>query len=108
MNWKRADAITRAGRPSPLMPHPSGASPFGVDYLVCNVWQLTLDVYADGAYTFVIIEGGSYYAPAASIWYPKSGPLPLNRRQMLLLVAPGLDRCATVGFRCVKDAVQKK
>lgn len=98
----------KSGQTEPVNAHPSGASPFGVEDLVGNVWQLTSDVYDNGAYTFVIIKGGSYYAPAASIWYPKSGPLPLNRRQMLLLVAPGLDRCATVGFRCVKDAVQKK
>jgi formylglycine-generating enzyme required for sulfatase activity len=86
--------------------HPSGASPFGVEDLVGNVWQLTSDVYDNGAYNFVIIKGGSYYSPESSVWYPKSGPLPLNRQQMLLLLAPALDRCATVGFRCVRDATQ--
>lgn len=85
---------------------PAGASPFGVLDLVGNVWQLTADVYDNGAYSYVIIKGGSYYSPEASIWYPRSGPLALNRQQILLLLAPGLDRCATVGFRCVKDAVQ--
>ncbi|MGC8746241.1 MAG: formylglycine-generating enzyme family protein [Candidatus Saccharicenans sp.] len=87
--------------------HPTGASPFGVEDLVGNVWQLTGDVYDNGAYSFVILKGGSYYCPQNSIWYPKSGPLPVSRQQMLLLIAPGLDRSATVGFRCVKDAVQK-
>jgi formylglycine-generating enzyme required for sulfatase activity len=85
---------------------PAGASPFGVLDLVGNVWQLTSDVYDNGAYAYVTIKGGSYYSPEASIWYPKSGPLAVNRQQILLLLAPGLDRCATVGFRCVKDAVQ--
>ncbi|HAV41559.1 MAG TPA: sulfatase-modifying factor protein, partial [Acidobacteria bacterium] len=94
------------GQTQPVTAHPAGASPFGAEDLVGNVWQLTSDVYDNGAYNFVIIKGGSYYSPETSIWYPKSGPLPVNRQQMLLLLSPGLDRCATVGFRCVKDASQ--
>jgi formylglycine-generating enzyme required for sulfatase activity len=94
----------KQGQTQPVTAHPAGASPFGAEDLVGNVWQLTSDVYDNGAYNFVIIKGGSYYSPETSIWYPKSGPLPVNRQQMLLLLAPGLDRCATVGFRCVKDA----
>lgn len=94
----------KRGKTEAVTAHPSGASPFGVEDLVGNVWQLTSDVYDNGTYNFVIIKGGSYYSPESSIWYPKSGPLPLNRQQMLLLLVPGLDRCATVGFRCVCDA----
>ena len=71
--------------------------------LVGNVWQLTNDVYDNGSYYFVIIRGGSYYNPKGSQWYIKGGPQPLDRTQMLLMVAPGFDRSATVGFRCVKD-----
>ena len=33
-----------------------------------------------------------------------SGPQPLNAHAKFLLMWPGLDRCATIGFRCVKDA----
>ncbi|MBC7360690.1 MAG: SUMF1/EgtB/PvdO family nonheme iron enzyme [Candidatus Aminicenantes bacterium] len=97
----------KTGQTTAVDAFPAGASPFGVLDLVGNVWQLTADVYDNGVYTYVMIKGGSYYAPEASIWYPKSGPLPVNRQQILLLLAPSLDRCATVGFRCVKDAVQK-
>lgn len=96
----------KQGQTQPVTAHPAGASPFGAEDLVGNVWQLTSDVYDNGAYNFVIMKGGSYYSPETSIWYPKSGPLPVNRQQMLLLLSPGLDRCATVGFRCVKDASQ--
>ena len=96
----------KRGRTEAVTAHPSGASPFGVEDLVGNVWQLTSDIYDNGAYSFVIIKGGSYYSPESSIWYPKSGPLSLDHQQMLLLLAPGLDRCATVGFRCVRDADQ--
>jgi len=28
----------------------------------------------------------------------------VDHPEMLLLIAPGLDRNATVGFRCVKDS----
>lgn len=83
---------------------PKGASPFGVLDLVGNVWQLMDDVYDNGVYRYGIIRGGSHYAPEKSVWYVKSGPLPVDRVQIHLLVSPGLDRAATVGFRCVKDA----
>jgi formylglycine-generating enzyme required for sulfatase activity len=83
---------------------PSGASPFGVQDLVGNVWQMTNDVYFNGSYYYLIIRGGSFYAPTTSIWYVKSGPVPVNQQQMLLMVSPGFDRSSTVGFRCVMDA----
>jgi formylglycine-generating enzyme required for sulfatase activity len=90
--------------PTPVDAFPSGASPFGVMDMVGNVWQMTGDVYDNGCYYFNIIRGGSYYHPASSIWYVLGGPLPADHPEMLLLMAPGLDRNATVGFRCVKDA----
>jgi iron(II)-dependent oxidoreductase len=89
---------------TPVTAFPKGSSPFGVLDLVGNVWQMMDDVYDDGVYRFGIIRGGSFYAPEKSVWYVKSGPLAVDRVQILLLVAPGLDRCGTVGFRCVKDA----
>ncbi|MGB9863389.1 MAG: formylglycine-generating enzyme family protein [Candidatus Saccharicenans sp.] len=94
----------KLGHTTPVDAFPGGASPFGVMDLVGNVWQLTADLYDNGAYRYVIIKGGSYYSPESSIWYPKSGPLPVNRQQIHLLMSPSLDRCATVGFRCVRDA----
>ena len=90
----------------PVNSWPQAKSPFGVCDIVGNVWQLTNDMYSNGSHRFVMIRGGSYYNPTASIWYVKGGPQPLNRTQMLLLVSPGYDRCSTVGFRCVKDAYQ--
>lgn len=83
---------------------PEGISPFGIEDLVGNVWQMTSDLYDNGSYHFIMIRGGSYYNPTSSWWYVKGGPQPLNKRQMLLLVGPGLNRNATVGFRCVMDA----
>jgi len=86
--------------------YPGGASPFGVRDLVGNVWQLTGDVYNNGTFNFVMMRGGSYYNPTSSWWYLRGGPQPVDNPQILLLVSPGFDRCATVGFRCVKDAVR--
>jgi iron(II)-dependent oxidoreductase len=83
---------------------PDGASPFGVRDCIGNVWQLTEDEYFDGCYSFVLLRGGSYFDPSASFWYLKGGPAQVHRQQMLLRAGAGLDRNATVGFRCVKDA----
>lgn len=91
------------GRPTPVDAFPKGESPYGVADLVGNVWQMTGDVYCNGAYYFDIIRGGSYFKPESSWWYIKGGPQPLNKTQMQLLVSPGYDRSATVGFRCVRD-----
>ena len=93
-------------RTTPVAAFPKGASPFGVEDLVGNVWQLTNDVYDDGSYYFGIIKGGSYYHPTSSVWYIQGGPQPADNPQILLMVSPGFDRSATVGFRCVKDARQ--
>jgi len=83
---------------------PSGKSPFGVCDMVGNVWQLTNDVYDNGSYYFVTMRGGSFYTPTSSAWYVQGGPWQVDRHQMLLMLSPGFDRSATVGFRCVKDA----
>ena len=80
-----------------------GASPFGLEDMTGNVWQMTGDVYYNGAYYFTIIKGGSYYHPTQSIWYVTGGPVPSPHPEMLLLISPGLNRNATIGFRCVKD-----
>ena len=92
------------GRPTPVDMFPSGKSPFGVEDLVGNVWQLTNDVYDNGSNYFGILRGGSYYNPGSSVWYIRGGPQPVDNPQILLMVSPALDRNATVGFRCVKDA----
>ncbi|MGB8589981.1 MAG: SUMF1/EgtB/PvdO family nonheme iron enzyme [Candidatus Acidiferrales bacterium] len=82
--------------------HPNAASPFGVMDLVGNVWQWT-DEYQDEHTRAAILRGGSHYQPAGSRWY-----FPVNSRLdehgKYLLMAPSIDRSATVGFRCVVDA----
>jgi gamma-glutamyl hercynylcysteine S-oxide synthase len=92
------------GRTTPVNMFSSGKSPFGVEDLIGNVWQLTNDVYDNGSNYFGVIRGGSFYNPGSSYWYVKGGPQPADNPQILLMVSPALDRNGTVGFRCVKDA----
>jgi formylglycine-generating enzyme required for sulfatase activity len=94
------------GRTTPVDAFPGGKSPFGVMDLIGHVWQLTNDVYDNGSYYFGIIRGGSFFNPASSVWYIRGGPQPADNPQILLMVSPGFDRSATVGFRCVKDGTQ--
>jgi len=83
----------------------AGANPYGLEDLVGCVWQLTNDLYQSGSYRYIIMKGGSYFNPSSSWWYVQGGPRPLTYRQYLLRVSQGFERNATVGFRCVKDAV---
>ena len=92
------------GIPHAVGSFPEGENPLGLQDLIGCVWQLTNDVYSNSLMTFVILKGGSYFAPKASWWYVKSGQLPLIHRQQLYQVSPGYERCSTVGFRCVKVA----
>ena len=86
--------------PSDVDAHPSGASPFGVMDATGNVWQWT-DAYEDDHTRAAILRGGSHYQPQGSQWYfPQA--YKLEEHGKYLLMAPGLDRSATVGFRCVQ------
>jgi gamma-glutamyl hercynylcysteine S-oxide synthase len=94
-------------RPTPVDAFVKGQSPYGAIDMVGNVWQMTNDMYFNGSNYFAIIRGGSYYKPESSWWYLQGGPQSLDKTQMLLMVSPGFDRSATVGFRCVKDIDNK-
>jgi formylglycine-generating enzyme required for sulfatase activity len=85
-----------------------GVSQYGVADLVGNVWQMTNDMYFNGTNYFTVIRGGSYYKPDSSWWYLQGGPQSLDKTQIQLLVSPGFDRNATVGFRCVRDIESQK
>ncbi len=69
-----------------------------------NVWEWTESERSDGHTRFAIIRGGSWFRAEGSLWYVPGGPQPCTTHTKLLLLAPGLDRSATIGFRCAADA----
>jgi len=90
--------------PDDVSAHPLGDTPLGVSDLTGNVWQWT-DEFVDEHTRAAIVRGGSYYQPQGSSWYfPQA--YHNDQHGKLLLMAPGLDRSATLGFRCVKDAAR--
>ncbi len=73
-------------------------------YDMCgNVWQFTESERTDGHNKYCILRGGSWYITHASGWYADQGPQASDFASKYLLTWPGLDRCGTVGFRCVVD-----
>lgn len=87
--------------PADVDSHPSGASPFGVQDMVGNVYQWTNE-FMDEHTRKAVLRGGSYYKPQGSHWYLPH-PYRLDEHQKFLLMAPGIDRSANIGFRCAAD-----
>lgn len=79
---------------------PDGRSPFGCYDLCGNVWHWTESERSDGRTRFCILKGGSWFKARGSAWYADGGPVPCRFAAKFLLMWPGLDRCATIGFRC--------
>jgi hypothetical protein len=67
-----------------------------------EVWEWTEGVRDDGHTRFVMLRGGCRWKAEGSIWYFPTGPQPIDTHAKFLLLAPGLDRCATIGFRCAR------
>jgi iron(II)-dependent oxidoreductase len=96
-----ADTGHTMAAPADVSAHPAGASPFGVEDLVGNVWQWT-DEWVDEHTRAAILRGGSHYQPQGSHWYfPQA--YKLNEHGKYLLMAPAKDRSGAVGFRCAAD-----
>ncbi len=92
----------RAGT-EPVNAHPQGASPYGVEDLVGNVWQWTASLMDNGRQLTVMLRGGSWYYPPNGRWWVPGGPRRISENYPLPLSGPAMNRLATVGFRCVKD-----
>lgn len=68
-----------------------------------RVWNWTESESSDGRTRFCILKGGSEYQAQGSGWYADGGPQPPEFAAKFLQMWPGLDRCATIGFRCAVD-----
>jgi formylglycine-generating enzyme required for sulfatase activity len=91
------------GGTTPVTAFSGGRSPFGCYDLCGNTWEWTESERSDGRTRFCVIRGGSYYRAEGSAWYMDGGPQPCNFGAKFLLMWPGLDRCATIGFRCAAE-----
>lgn len=96
-----ADTTRNMREPTNVNAFPKAISAFGVMDLIGNVWQWT-DEYTDDHTRFAILKGGSYFSAQTSGWYfPQAQEL--NKYGKYLLMAPGIDRARTIGFRCIAD-----
>lgn len=96
----------QTGGTTPVRAFPAGRSQLGFYDLCGNTWEWTESERTDGRTRFCIIRGGSWFHPlesGTSDWYLDYGAQACNHAVKLLLVWPGLDRCSTIGFRCVAD-----
>ena len=92
-----------ARRTTAVKSFPAGRSAFGCYDLCGNVWHWTESERSDGRTRFCILKGGSWFKAQGSAWYADGGPVPCRFAAKFLLMWPGLDRCSTIGFRCVAD-----
>ena len=51
----------------------------------------------------VALLGGAYFAAKGSGWHVDGGPQLADFSTKFLMTRPGLDRCSTIGFRCMVD-----
>ncbi len=95
--------VNTTGATLPARSLPAGRSPYGCYQMSGNVYEWTESERDDGHTRFCIIRGGSYYKATGSDWYMDGGPRPCDHHAKFIMMWPGLDRCATIGFRCVTE-----
>ena len=112
--WEAGLANDAGPSTSSVTEFPKGTNPFGLSDMSGNIWQWTESERNDGN-RYALLRGGSFYQVGGSGWYfdrfAKMGlslgewsARPVSYHAKLFLMSPSLDRKATIGFRCVKDA----
>ena len=64
------------------------------------LWNWTDSEYSDGHTRYCILKGGAEFRALGSGWYADSGAHPADFAAKFIEIWAGLDRCATIGFRC--------
>lgn len=72
-----------------------------------RLWNWTESEHSDGRTRFCILKGGSNYCASGSEWYADGGPREPGFAAKCILFWPGLDRRATIGFRCIVDLIHE-
>ena len=88
---------------TPVAQFVKGRTQQGLYDMSGNVWQWTESERSDAYNRYCILRGGAWYVNRGSEWYADQGAQTSSFGAKYLLTWPGLDRCATIGFRCVVD-----
>lgn len=89
---------------TPVNAYPQGQSAFGVMDLCGNAWEYTREVFDDSMHRFCLLRGGCHYR-AEHFWHMAGGAHDNRSHEKMPLLAGGLNRAATVSFRCVREGI---